>query len=524
MLDLTSPRVRLDDAAAHPAARATGQLLFAFAILAALSMAVLGICLHSGYTLYYGDAEAHLNIARRILDSRTPGLRQVGTVWLPLPHLLMLPLVQDDDLWRTGLAGALPSAASFVVAGMLLFAAARRLFGAAPPAFAALLAFALNPNLLYLQATPMTEPIFFAAECAVFYCAIRFREAQSARWVVGAGLAAMLGSLTRYEGWFLIPFATAFVGAVATRRRLRFMALFGVLAALGPLLWLAHNAWFWGDPLEFYRGEYSARALYQRSLAAGASPYRGDHDWHDAAVYYFGAVKVCLGWPLIMAGAAGALSSLRGLRFWPVLLLLPAPFFYVWTVHSGAIPIFVPDLWPHAAYNTRYGLAALPFLALGVGALVASLRSSWQVPLVVSSALLVGAPLLLAWRPDDSICWQEARATSESRRAATQEAAAFLKTNYHPGDGIVMCFGDLTGVLREAGIPLRETLIQDNVRDWKTAMAAPATRLKEGWALTASGDQVGVLLGDIAKSGPRFQCLDSITEQGGPTLQIFRRG
>ena len=30
-------------------------------------------CWRAGWTLYYGDAEAHLNIARRIIDSRTPG-------------------------------------------------------------------------------------------------------------------------------------------------------------------------------------------------------------------------------------------------------------------------------------------------------------------------------------------------------------------------------------------------------------------------------------------------------------------
>ena len=34
--------------------------------------------------LLYGDAVAHINIARRVFDSRTPGLLQLGTVWLPL--------------------------------------------------------------------------------------------------------------------------------------------------------------------------------------------------------------------------------------------------------------------------------------------------------------------------------------------------------------------------------------------------------------------------------------------------------
>src|SRR6266853_1742166 len=99
-----------------------------------------------GYTLYFGDAEAHLNIARRVLDSRTPGPEQLGTVWLPLPHLLMIPLVMragaNDSMWRSGLGGVIPSAACFILAGAFLFAAARRLYASAAAGFAAALLFA----------------------------------------------------------------------------------------------------------------------------------------------------------------------------------------------------------------------------------------------------------------------------------------------------------------------------------------------------------------------------------------------
>src|ERR1700719_5162959 len=73
-------------------------------LLSAISASAVVWCSSRGYTLYYGDAEAHLNIARRVIDSRTPGPEQLGTVWLPLPHLLMLPLVWNDRLWKTGLA------------------------------------------------------------------------------------------------------------------------------------------------------------------------------------------------------------------------------------------------------------------------------------------------------------------------------------------------------------------------------------------------------------------------------------
>src|SRR5271169_2885230 len=82
--------------------------------LVAVSAAALLTALRQGWTLWYGDAEAHLNIARRIFDSRTPGYEQLGTVWLPLPHLLMIPFAMHDAWWRNGLAGAIPSSVCFV--------------------------------------------------------------------------------------------------------------------------------------------------------------------------------------------------------------------------------------------------------------------------------------------------------------------------------------------------------------------------------------------------------------------------
>ena len=57
---------------------------------------------------------AHINIARRVFDSRTPGLLQLGTVWLPLPHLLMMPLVASKWMWQSGVGGSLPSMAAYV--------------------------------------------------------------------------------------------------------------------------------------------------------------------------------------------------------------------------------------------------------------------------------------------------------------------------------------------------------------------------------------------------------------------------
>src|SRR5438445_13732074 len=68
-----------------------------------------------GAILLYGDAVAHINIARRVFDSQTPGLFQLGTVWLPLPHLLDIPFIVNGRMWQTGLGASIPSMAAYVV-------------------------------------------------------------------------------------------------------------------------------------------------------------------------------------------------------------------------------------------------------------------------------------------------------------------------------------------------------------------------------------------------------------------------
>lgn len=491
-----------------------------FCVLAAVSAASLLWCLRNGYLLYYGDAVAHLNIARRLVDSRTPGYDQIGTVWLPLPHLVAAPLVRYDALWRTGLAGAIPAAAGFVVGGCFLFAAVRRLFSSAAAAWTAVLLLASNPNLLYLQSIPMTESIFLAELAAVAYFTLRFRDTQSVGAALAAGFAAFAGTLTRYDGWFLIPFVTLYLFLAG--RRVLPAGLFLMVASLGPLYWLAHNWYYYADPLEFYRGPSSAKAIYERALASGMQRYRGDGDWGDAARYFLAAVRLVSGMGLAACGLAGLVVLLRRRRLWPLFLFLLPPVFYVMSLHSGATPIFVPHLWPSSYYNTRYGLAALPLLALGGAALAWTAPERFRRGACAAVVCLALAPWLAAGSREAWICWKESEVNSRGRRAWTREAAAFLKANYR-GGGIIASFGDLTGIFLEAGIPLRETLHNGNSPLWPACLLRPDLFLWEEWAVAMSGDAVATALVRARRSGPHYECVKMIAVKGAPVIEIYQR-
>jgi hypothetical protein len=498
------------------------EILVAVLLLLALSAAAILWLYQRGYLLYYGDALAHLNIARRIVDSRTPGLDQIGTVWLPLPHLLMLPFVGNDFLWRSGLAGAIPSGICFIVAGAFLFAAARRVFDNSLAAAVALAAFALNPNILYLQSIPMTEAVFFAAFCALLYYSVRFARDTSFTAVFGAAIAVLAATMTRYEGWFLIPFVTVYFLIAGRNRRWTAAILFGGIASLGPLYWLAHNQWFFGDPLEFYHGAWSAKAIYQRSLDSGMKPYPGDGDWPLAFLHYVAAVRMCAGWPLAVLGLTGVAVGLWKRKYWPLAYLLLPPVFYVWSVHSSGTPIFVPDLWPDSYYNTRYGLSALPLLAIATGALVLLIPRRWRVAGAAALVLTTGGVWLSGNGPEISVCWKESEVNSVQRREWTRQAADLLRANYH-GGGVIAPFGDVTGVFLEAGIPLREMLHDGNSVEYSRSLARPDLFLKTEWAIALSGDAISTAILRAQRDGPHYDCVKMIGLDGAPVIEIYRR-
>jgi hypothetical protein len=467
-----------------------------------------------GWLLYYGDAEAHLNIARRMVDSRTPGYEQIGTVWLPLPHALMLPFVGNDYLWRTGLAGAIPSVFCFALAGTALFVTVRRLFASTAAAVCAVALFTLNPNVLYLSSIPMTEPVLLAALLWMLYFVVRFDSTRQTWTAAAAGLSAAAACLTRYEGWVLLPFLGLYF---LVRGGSRSAVAFSALAGAAPLYWLGHNYWYHSNPLEFYNGPYSPMAIQ------AGQPYPGKHDLTTAVRYYYEAVDLCSGSVLLWLGIAGLAAALWK-RAWLVVALLGLiPLYYVINVYGGASPIFVPTLWPGSYYNTRYGIPTLPVLIVGAAALVAAVPE--RLTKIAASVVVVAA--LVPWfaypNRNNWVTWKESEVNSAARRVWTRQAADYLRANYHPGDGILISAGDAFGIIRESGLHLRDTLHVGNGPHVVASLARPELFLWEEFVIGIAADDVCSAMMKDMKTASRYKLVRTLHEGNGPVIEIYRR-
>jgi hypothetical protein len=462
-------------------------------LAAAVSIASFFYYLRHGDLLLYGDAVAHINIARRVFDSRTPGLLQLGTVWLPLPHLLMLPFLLPRWLWQNGIGGSIPSLFAFVFSVTGIFRLVRTAPGVGsdslPAKFAAWLAaaiFALNPNLTYLQTTAMTEPVYlplFIWAAVFFSDFVRAAEGPSKALASSSlkkcGLCLAGACLTRYDGWLLAAVMSAVALGIALQPKyyqLRpAVAKFILLAASAPMFWLAYNAAVYHNPLEFANGPYSAKAIELKTAAPGFPPHPGTNDLSLAFRYFFKSAELNLapGKLQILWVTALLLGTFIVLLFqrklWPLLLLwTPVPFYMLSIAHSG-VPIFVPTWWPFSRYNVRYGIEMLPAFAVftavaayGFLRFAASNRTKLAIAFVFLLLPAISYVQVLLAGP---VSFEEAVINSRTRIALETEVAHYLEA-LPPDSTFLMYVGGHVGAIQQAGIPLAHVINEGNHHPW----------------------------------------------------------
>ncbi len=515
--------------------------------------------LQRGDILMHGDATAHINIARRVFDSLTPSPLALGTVWLPLPHLVMMPFLVSDKMWQSGIGGSIPSMIAYVLGvlgvfrlvGGLLESDARTRSGARFGAWVSAFAYGANPNLIYMQATALTETLALAFFIwAIVYIAEFVRgihEGNSVDGLAGRSLWQSLrrcaycvacAEMTRYDGWFLAGATGSIVIMIALRhwdeRALRRMALkFLMGIAVAPVLWLGYNAAVYGNPLEFATGPYSSKAIELRV----AAPNGAFHNPLVAGQEFLKAGQAILavgnwGRFWLLAAVLATLLTFVTLRkkALAILLLLWAPLaFYSYSIAFGWVPLHVPMWWPFAVFNIRFGLELLPMFAVTAGLLVAAVTSlpgikrEWIGAALMAALTVTSYAFVLKAQP---LCWVEASRNWEMRRAMDTSVEQMLM-ELPPNSRILMDLSEHVGALERIGFPLRRVVNSENHRAWKRpsdpeglwekTLADPARYVN--YVISFDGDAV-----DQNVNRTNLKLLTVIHALGRPAARVFATG
>lgn len=465
------------------------------------------VFLRADLVLSHYDAKAHLVVSRRVIDSMTPGWQQVGAVWLPLPHLIHAIPTQIDVLYRTGAFSSLVSIACF---GTTVYAAARLVLRATGSPLGASVAAALlimNPNLLYLQATPMTEPLLLAS---VFLAVLWLYE-----WVplnqdavpARLGWALVGAALTRYEAWLVIGaallaalYASARAGA-PREALLRRAGRLGAWPAAAVILVVVNSrltigAWFVSS------GFYVPDPTYQGdALGSLLAVWRGTHQLSTRAAEFtaIAAVALLTGRPLARRANAA--------------LLIPVALFA-----SAALPIYA--FYQGHPFRIRYMIPVVAACAVVDGLAVGMLR---RYPAIMLAGLLTGSTLLQSppWQRDAPMLieaqWD--RAASEGRRRVTGCLAAGYR-----GDKILASMWSLAHYMQELSrenLAIADFLHEGNGPIWEIAMeTGPAPHA--GWMLVEERAEGGDALAQRIRRDPSFvRGMTRICEGGG--VALYRR-
>jgi len=489
---------------------------------AVVALAASAWLVPSGWSLAYSDAQSHLTIARRLFDTLSePGLGQLGTVWLPIPHLLLVPFVLSLWAWHTGWGAAFLGALCLAVTAAGCYRAAARWGYGRAARLTVIAALLSNPTLLYLTSTALTEPVLIASMAAslagLAFFTSRTRLSSAGELAIFAGLPAAAAVMSRYEGWAITLTGALYVALVAWRRTngnvrvtIARTAGFSIPPALAACWWLAYNWVVFHNPLEFLTGEYSANAQ-QAGMVASGDTTKGDL---TATLATLGqAVNASVGPALLGLAGVGVILALttqrRRNRLAFIVVAATSFLFLVVALYTGQAVIWNTATGETYIWNNRFGMPSILPAALLAGLAVDSLarrgtmsrlRNQAQRVVAIAGttaaalALLAQAGWFLQAPAERSFVITEA-SVSLSRGADSRAAAAFLADNYNGGRVLLDETAWTNAVLPQIGLPLVEYYLRADGVLFTEALADPAGHARWVWSSTTDGDQLAAVTG-----------------------------
>ncbi len=412
---------------------------------------------HRAHLLHF-DAKAHLLVSRRVLDNLTPGWTQLGAVWLPLPHVLNAVPAWSDALYHSGLFASALGLVFFLGGVLALGLAAAIGTGDRRAAAVAMAVPLLNPGWLYLQATPMTEPLFLGVVGALALFVVRFRRDGREADLRAAAACSALACLVRYEAWPIVAAAALVAGAADGWHDRRVLARrAAILLGLGlaaPVLLFGLHPWIATD-----------RAVYVID-DGNLTEERGSAE--RALGLLAGGIAQGFGLPLVAISIAALLVFVVRRRD-PLLAMAAA-------CTGTAVVTFTAYLAGHPP-KARYPLLLAPAFALALAAVTPGRRA-------LQAAVIAVAALQGASAPDPLPVLKEAtrdRADVAKRRPFVDGFRGRYRGGY-----LLASMGSTAPVLFETRLPLKEVVHEGNGHLWESAVVDPARSVS--WVLIADGD------------------------------------
>lgn len=450
-------------------------VLFLISILSIVSIISFIIFYLNGLGLAYNDARSHLDIGRRVVEGLKPGFAQLGSVWLPLPHLLMVLTVWNDFMWHSGLAGALQSMISFVATGYLIYLFLKKLGIDLLGRVVGVFIFAANINILYLQSTAMTELLLIATMMAGVYELLNWFKNDKILSLIKAAFWIMLSTLIRYDGWFLFVFAALLIGIQVLRKKGYKAAegtiiLFSTLAGFGIFLWVLWNWLIFKDPLYFIFGPYSAATQQQQLSKAGVLATKGNLLFSIKIYVYALAYN--------SNTFIAILGTIGGIVFWfdkkisssvkIGSLSLLAPFiFNILALYLGQSVLFIQGITGATWFNARYGIMLMPTLAIFIGYLVNRFKS--LRPVLIGLLLFV---LFFSFTNGDAVTIDDARVGSSQKNVT--EVSGWLNKNAKDTPGFVLISAaSHDAIIFSSGLPMSKFIHEGTGAYWLDATTSP---------------------------------------------------
>lgn len=461
-----------------------GSLLM-IVLLSALSICAYGTFYFNGLGLAYNDARSHLDIGRRVVEGLKPGIAQLGSVWLPLPHILMIPTIWNDFMWHSGLSGALVSMLSFVFSGFLIYSFLKELEVGILGRIIGVAIFAVNLNILYLQSTAMTELLLVVTSTASAYYLMLWSKKDKTLDLIKSGFWVALASLTRYDGWFLF-LVNSFLVLVRSFSKPNIifkekyhkmegsLILFSTLGAFGIFLWFLWNQLIFRDWLYFAFGPYSAHAQ-QAQLETAGNLVTKDNLSFSVQTYFY-ALFYNIGTFTAVLGFLGALvlwfdKNLKNSVKLATLALISPIVFNVLALYLGFSVLFIQGISGNTWFNARYGVMAIPAVAVFIGFMVDRLA--------FLRAILIGLLIFVSFfsvANFDAVTIDDARVGSSQKNVT--EISGWLNQNAKDKVGfILISAASHDAIIFSSGLPMSRFIHEGTGAYWESATTNP-----EHWA------------------------------------------